>query len=79
DYCLIMVRENFARNINSNVAYLTKDEDAFAKNFSRFINERNINNFITIFNDSYYQIERNGNSEIIFTDTAFNIMKIIRK
>lgn len=78
-YCLIMVRENFARNINANVAYLTNDEESFSKNFSRFINERNVNNFITILNETYYQIERNGNSEIIFTDTAFNLMKIIRK
>lgn len=79
NYCLIMVRENFVRNVNSDVAYLTKEEEEFSVNFSRCINERNIDSYITILNDTYYQIERNGNSEIIFTDTAFNIMKIIRK
>lgn len=79
NYCLIMVRENFARNVNVDVAYLTKEEEDFSVNFSRCINERNIDSYTTIFNDSYYQIERNGNSEIIFTDTAFNLMKIIRK
>jgi len=78
NYCLIMVRENFVRNVNADVAYLTKEEEDFSVNFSRCINERNIDSYTTIFNDSYYQIERNGNSEIIFTDTAFNIMKIIR-
>ena len=78
NYCLIMVRENFVRNVNSDVAYLTKEEEEFSVNFSRCINERNIDSYITILNDTYYQIERNGNSEIIFTDTAFNIMKIIR-
>ncbi|MBO4615655.1 MAG: DNA polymerase III subunit delta [Bacteroidales bacterium] len=79
NYCLIMGRENFVRNVNADVAYLTKEEEDFSVNFSRCINERNIDSYTTIFNDSYYQIERNGNSEIIFTDTAFNIMKIIRK
>ena len=79
NYCLIMVRENFVRNVNADVAYLTKEEEDFSVNFSRCINERNIDSYTTIFNDSYYQIERNGNSEIIFTDTAFNLMKIIRK
>lgn len=78
NYCLIMVRENFVRNVNTDVAYLTKEEEEFSVNFSRCINERNIDSYITILNDTYYQIERNGNSEIIFTDTAFNIMKIIR-
>ena len=78
DYCLIMMRENFVRNTRTDLAYLTKDEEEFSSKFSRFVNERNIAEFIRIFNDSYYQIERNGNSEIIFADTAFNIMKIIR-
>ncbi|MBO7132664.1 MAG: DNA polymerase III subunit delta [Bacteroidales bacterium] len=78
EYSLIMTRENFVRNKSLNLAYLTKDEEAFASKFSRFINERNVNEFIKIFNDSYYQIERNGNSEIIFADTIFNIMRIIR-
>jgi len=79
NYCSVMVRENFVRNINENVAYLTSDEADFSKNFSKFINERNMPSFITIFGDTCYQIERNGNSEIIFADMAFNIMKIIRK
>ena len=79
NYCQIMLRENFVRDINPEIAYLTNEEEDFSVNFSRCINERNIEGFITIFNDTYYQIERNGNSEIIFTDTAFNIMKIIRK
>lgn len=79
NYCQIMLRENFVRDINPDIAYLTNEEENFSMNFSRCINERNIESFITIFNDTYYQIERNGNSEIIFTDTAFSIMKIIRK
>ncbi len=79
NYCLIMVRENFVRNTSRELAYLTKEEEEFSVNFARFINERNINYFITILNDTYYQIERNGNSEIIFADTAFKIRNIIRK
>ena len=79
NYCLIMVRENFAFNVNRNTAYLTREEENFSGKFARFINERNANDFMTILNTAYYQIERNGNSEIIFADTAFNIMRIIRK
>lgn len=79
NYCLIMVRENFVHNFNADMAYLTKEEEDFSKNFAKTINQRNVNYFTTILNDAYYHIERNGNSEIIFADMAFSIMKIIRK
>lgn len=78
NYCLIMVRENFIRNTNREIAYLTKDEEVFSANFSRFINTNNVNGLISTFSDAYYQIERNGNSEIIFTDMTFALMKLIK-
>ncbi|MCF0207690.1 MAG: DNA polymerase III subunit delta [Bacteroidales bacterium] len=78
-YCQTMIRENFISNTTQQVVYLTSDEQDFASKFSRFINNNNIENFISIFNDAFYHIERNANSEILMADTLFNITKIIRK
>lgn len=78
NYCLIMVRENFTRNTNRNLAYLTKEEEEFSEKFSRFINNNNVNQLASIFSEAYYHIERNGNSTIIFTDMAFKLMKYIK-
>lgn len=78
NYCLIMVRENFVRNTSPDLAYLTKDEEEFSVKFSRFINDNNVNQLTATFSEACYQIERNGNSTIVFTDMAFTLMKYIK-
>jgi DNA polymerase-3 subunit delta' len=78
-YCSVLTRENFVYNYSmSKLNYMTREEEDFAINFSKFVNEKNVGILSEIFNLAHFHIERNGNAKIIFTDTAFNIMKIIR-
>jgi DNA polymerase-3 subunit delta' len=78
-YCLILIRENFIFNLkNKDLNYMTKEETDFAMNFAKFVNPKNAENLLKIFNDAHYHIERNANSKIVLTDFAFQIMKIIR-
>lgn len=80
NYCSVLIRENFVYNYKqTTITYMTKAEEEFASNFARFVNASNVDDLAEIFNQAYYHIERNGNSKIIFTDSAFKIMKVIRK
>jgi len=38
-----------------------------------------VNDLLEIFNIAHFHIERNGNAKMVFTDSAFKIMKVIRK
>jgi len=58
---------------------MTREETDFAKKFSKFVNSNNIDDLVEVFNEAYYHIERNVNSKLIFTDSAFRIMKVIRR
>ncbi len=79
-YCLVLLRENFAYNTNlESVLYMTKSELDFSKKFAKFVNKSNVTDLVEIFEEAYYHIERNVNAKIVFTDSAFNIMKVIRK
>jgi DNA polymerase-3 subunit delta' len=78
--CLIYTRENLVYNFKyKSILYMTREEEAFATNFAKFINTDNASAMTKIFNDAYYHIERNANSKIIFTDLAFEVMKVIKK
>lgn len=79
-YGSVMLRENFIYNFNQKeINYMTKEETSFATNFAKFVNSNNVKDLSVIFNEAHFHIERNGNAKIVFTDSAFKIMKVIRK
>lgn len=80
DYCLVLLRENFIYNTKvAKLSYMTREENDFTQKFSKFVNSNNIDDLVEVFNEAYYHIERNVNSKLIFTDSAFRIMKVIRR
>ncbi len=80
NYFLIILRENFIYNLkNSELSFMSDQEEEFSKRFSPFINERNIQELTEVFETAYAHIGMNGNPRIIFTDIAFKITKLIRK
>jgi len=80
NYSAILLRENFIYNFNrKEIVYMTKEEADFASNFAKFVNAENVNDLLEIFNIAHFHIERNGNAKMVFTDSAFKIMKVIRK
>nr|MBP7472527.1 DNA polymerase III subunit delta [Prevotella sp.] len=76
-----MVRENFMFNFrNKDLIYMTQDEENFAKNFARFINEANVIDISELLNKAYRDIGQNANAKIVFFDLALNmIVLLIRK
>lgn len=78
-YSIRMLRENFLLNLkNQDIVFLTDKEMGFSAKFAPFINPRNIQKLVEEFDTAYYDVERNGNSKIIFLDLALKIMMLIR-
>jgi DNA polymerase-3 subunit delta' len=80
DYCQRQTRENFIANLYiKDLNYLNREEQAFSKNFSPFINERNVEEISAIFNKAKADILANGNGKIIFFDVAVKIILLLKR
>jgi DNA polymerase-3 subunit delta' len=51
----------------------------FVRNFSKVMTVRRIESIAVNFNDSVYQLERNGSAKMIFMDLSLRINNIIRQ
>ena len=77
-YALHMFRQSLLKNYtNDQLTRVSKEEDDFLKNFSRFITGNNITDFMHSFNDAHYHIDRNANPKILFTELCFKVMRYI--
>ena len=81
DYFMHMLRESFMYNFRQpELNYMTQEEENFAKNFARFINEANIIDIFHLFDECKAMINQNANAKIIFFDMVLNIIvMLIRK
>jgi len=79
EYSMRLIRENAIKHFDhESLIYMTKTEADFSVKFSKFINGKNIVPLNEELNKAYYDIERNGNSKIIFLDLALKIGKLLR-
>ncbi|UKN00502.1 DNA polymerase III subunit delta' [Paracrocinitomix mangrovi] len=79
-YGLHIFRESLIKNyLNGELLNLREEEERFLDKFARFINNQNITELMTSFNDAYYHIERNANAKILFSDLVISLTKLIRK
>lgn len=80
DYCQRLVRENFIYNFRrSELNYMTEGEEGFAKNFARFINERNVIPFTEELTACQTDIEQNVNAKMVFYDLALKTTLLLKK
>ena len=79
-YFLHLIRENFMYNFQQpSLNYMTVEEENFAKNFARFVNERNILTIIDKMQLAIRDISQNANAKIVFYDLVLSITVEIRK
>ena len=77
-YFLRMTRESFVYNFKEEeLNYMTADEEAFAQNFARFINENNILSISDLANLAIRDIGQNANAKIVFFDFALQIIVLL--
>jgi DNA polymerase-3 subunit delta' len=79
-YGLHLFRESIILNyMKGELLNLRAEERKFLEKFARFINNQNISDLLSEFNDAYYHLERNANSKILFSDLLIKLTKLIKK
>lgn len=79
-YTQQQIRENFVRNFGQpEINYQTIAEENFSIKFSKFINEKNVEQFNKELDLAQQQIEQNGNARIIFFDLCLQFIVLLNK
>ena len=77
-FFLRMTRENFMYNFqNEELVYMTQKEEDFARNFARFVNEKNILQMNDMANLCIRDIGQNANARIVFFDFALQMIVLL--
>jgi len=81
EYSLRLLRENFIlKKVNNDqINYLTNKEAQFAKNFSNFINDKNIFGLFDEFNKAHSDIIRNASAKILFLDLILKTARLLKQ
>lgn|SRR5574344_226111 len=75
-----MARENFIYNFRTpELNYMNQNEENFAKNFSRFVNEANIIEISELIARSQRDIIQNANSRMVFFDFALKMIVLLKQ
>ena len=79
DYFQRMVRENFAYNFGlPQITYMSQQEEAFSRNFARFINEANVIDIADAMQKARRDIGQNANAKMVFFDLALQLTIMLR-
>lgn len=74
------IRENFIRNLQQpKLNYMTGEEQAFSKNFSPFVNQRNVQALSDEFALAERHIEQNVNSKIVLFDLMLKVILLLKR
>ena len=77
-FFLRMTRENFMYNFqDEELCYMTQEEENFAKNFARFVNEKNVIPISDLANLAIRDIGQNANGKIVFFDLALQMIVLL--
>ena len=75
-----LVRENFMYNFHRpELNYMTQEEENFARNFARFINEANVIEISELLQRCRRDIRQNANAKMTFFDMALQIIVLLIK
>lgn len=80
DYGLCIVRNSLLFNNNlAEIVMLPDDEKTFNSKFAPFVNPANLAQIAELFDEAIRHIERNGNAQLVFTDTSFKMVGLLKK
>ncbi len=80
DYCARLIRESFLMHLNDmRLLTLNSAELAFTIKFFPFINEKNVEDMTTLFDEARRDIAGNANAKIVFFDLAVRVIMLIRR
>ena len=77
-FFLRMLRENFMYNFQQQeLCYMSQEEENFARNFARFVNEANVLPITDLANRAIRDIGQNANAKIVFFDFALKMIVLL--
>lgn len=77
-YFMRLVRENFMYNFGMpELVYMTQEEEEFARNFARFINEANVVEISGLLQRCIRDISQNANGKIVFFDLCLKMIVLL--
>ena len=77
-YFLRLIRENSMYNFQQqDLCYMTQQEEDFARNFARFVNEANVIAIYELTNKCIRDIGQNANAKIVFFDFALQMIVLL--
>lgn len=79
-YAIRLMRENFIYNFKlPQLNYLSSTEAKFSTNFARFINERNVEKLVEVFDKARTDIAGNANGKIVNFDVAVKVILLLKQ
>lgn len=79
-YFMRMIRESFMSNFqNPDLTYMTSEEEAFVKNFGRFVHEGNVIEINELLELAVRDITQNTSSKIVLFDTALRFTALLQR
>jgi DNA polymerase-3 subunit delta' len=79
-YFLRMVRENFIYNFHEQeLSFMMREEEDFARNFARYVNERNVVEMAEMLQRTIRDIRQNANAKIQFFNLALDMIIYLRR
>ncbi|MDR0394435.1 MAG: DNA polymerase III subunit delta [Tannerella sp.] len=79
-FCQRQIRENFIHCLHEpSLNYMSKEEADFSKNFSPYVNERNVMELMDELSLAERHIHQNVNSKMVFFDLSMRIIVLIKK
>lgn len=79
-YAQHLVRENYLLSLQQpSLQRLTATEKEWSQRFSPYVNERNVEAIMALFDEAITDIQGNANGKIVFFDTALRLAMLIKK
>lgn len=80
EYATGMLRENYVYALRvGDLNRMTPEEEAFSRNFSPFVNERNVEQLMTVFDTARADIDGNTNPRIVCFDVALKVILLLKR
>ncbi|MDR1381220.1 MAG: DNA polymerase III subunit delta [Tannerella sp.] len=79
-FCQRQIRENFMNCLNEpSLNYMNREEADFARNFSPYVNERNVMDLMDELSLAERHVHQNVNSRMVFFDLSMRIIVLIKR
>lgn len=80
EYAVRMLRENFIYALRvGELNTLNSEEEAFSRNFSPFVNERNVEDLMQVFDTARVDIAANANAKMVCFDVAIKVILLLKR